>query len=317
MFFDAHSDIISDITNRRLRGETDIFRQYHAERLRKGGCEGSIWAMWSYAPYQERLRDMMICAKEEFQQNSEIAVVHNYEEMQEAKAQGKFYVFLGIEGMAAIDRDPAAIDQLYDYGMRHGILSWNEENAMAAGAVSGCDRGLTDLGKEAVRRMQNKGMIVDVSHLNRAGFYDIISMTTAPIIASHSNASALCDVPRNLTDEQLKAIRDVNGVVGLNACHNFVHHEDAKQTVQQLAYHAAHIIDTIGIDHVGCGFDFCEFLEDEDGTLPTGRCNPYGLDDCSDVPNFFACLKDMGMHDDEMEKIAYGNFHRVIRTILK
>ena len=316
MFFDAHSDIISDITNRRLRGETDILSRHHLPRLRRGGCEGSIFAMWSYAPYGERLQAMMDCAALEFSQCEDVAVVHNTDELERAKSAGKFYIFLGIEGMAAIGTDIDEIDRLYAFGLRHGMLTWNEENTLGAGASSGCNKGLTDCGKAAVRRMQALHMLVDVSHLNAAGFYDICDMTQAPIIASHSNASALCNVPRNLTDDQLKCLARTGGVVGLNAYHNFVHPEDKQQTVEQLALHAAHIADLVGIDHVGCGFDFCEFLEDEQGRLPTERSNPYGLEDASQVPNFFRCLKDLGMHDDELQKIAYGNFHRVIREIL-
>ena len=316
MFFDAHSDIISDITNRRLRGETDILRRYHLPRLRQGGCEGSIFAMWSYAPYSQRLHSMMDCAALEFAQCSEVALVHTMDELEQAKSAGKFYIFLGIEGMSAIGTDIDEIDRLYAFGLRHGMLTWNEENDLGAGASSGCTKGLTQAGKAAVRRMQELHMLVDVSHLNEAGFYDICSMTQAPIIASHSNASALCKVPRNLTDDQLRCLARTGGVVGLNAYHGFIHPEDSRQTVEQLALHAAHIADLIGIEHLGCGFDFCEFLEDEQGRLPTERSNPYGMDDCSQVPNFFRCLRNLGMNDRELELIAYGNFHRVLRQIL-
>jgi len=317
MFFDAHSDIWSDVTNRRLRGERDILRRYHLPRLRQGGCEGSIFAFWSYAPYRERTLDMMRCTDAEITDCDQVRIVHTYGELLQAKADGNFYIIKGVEGMAAIGDDPAGVDWYYDYGCRHGILTWNEENSLAAGAMSGCDKGLTPAGKAAVRRMQALGMVVDVSHLNEAGFYDIMDMTTTPIIASHSNARALCDVPRNLTDQQLRAIRDCGGVVGVNAFRNFVHKDDPKQTVEQLAYHAAYMIDRMGIEHVGCGFDFCEFLEDEDGKLPTERQNPHGLEDCSQAPNFFRCLKAMGMHDHELELIAYGNFHRVLQQVLK
>lgn len=317
LFFDAHSDIWSDVTNRRLRGENNILRKHHLPRLRQGGCEGSIFAFWSYAPYRERTLDMMRCADAEIAQCQDIRIVHTYDELMQAKADGTFYVIHGVEGMAAIGDDPAGVDWYYDYGCRHGILTWNEENALAAGAMSGCSKGLTDAGKQVVRRMQDRGMLVDVSHLNESGFYDIMDLTAAPIIASHSNARALCDVPRNLSDDQLRAIRDCRGVIGLNAFRKFVHAEDAKQTVQQLAWHAAYIVDRIGIDHLGCGFDFCEFLEDEEGNLPTEQQNPYGLTDCSEAQNFFHCLKQLGMTDVEIKKIAHGNFYRVIQQTLK
>lgn len=102
-----------------------------------------------------------------------------------------------------------------------------------------------------------------MSHLNEAGFWDCMKLATKPIIASHSNCRALCDVPRNLTDDQLRAIRDVDGVVGLNSFKDFIDPRGPEQTVENLARHADHMINVMGIDHVGCGFDFFEFINDE------------------------------------------------------
>ena len=183
------------------------------------------------------------------------------------------------------------------------------------GALSGKDYGLTDVGKEAVRRMQEKGMLLDVSHLNDNGFWDLVKITQKPFVASHSNSRALCSAPRNLTDDQLRAIRDVNGVVGLNAFNLFIDDDPKNQTVQRLAEHAAHMIDVMGIDHVGCGFDFFEFIDNPDtmGTMTdTGSPCTKGLANCSEIPNLFACFEKMGMSKEEMEKIARLNFQRVV-----
>lgn len=155
-------------------------------------------------------------------------------------------------------------------------MTWNEANDLGAGALSGKDYGLTDLGRETVRRMQEKGMLLDVSHLNDAGFWDVVKITKKPFIASHSNSHAMCGVLRNLTDDQLRAIRDINGVVGLNAFNIFIDDDPKNQTVERLAEHAAHMIDVMGIDHVGCGFDFFEFIDNPDtmGTM-TIRAAPH------------------------------------------
>ena len=118
-------------------------------------------------------------------------------------------------------------------------------------------------------------------------------------------------MPRNLTDDQLRAIRDTGGVVGLNAYHEFLHPDRTRQTAEQLARHAAHIIDLCGIESVGCGFDFCEFLPGEETEPRT-----IGLADSGDVPNFFDCLRRMGLRQDELDAIAYGNFYRVLGEIL-
>lgn len=315
MVFDAHSDIWSDVTVRRLAGETGVFRRRHLARMKKGGVEGSMFVIWVDPPYDRdypaRTKQIMDAAAAEIAECRELRIVHSCGEMARAEADGVFYVFLGIEGMAAMGKDLTMIDRYYDFGCRHAILTWNEANALGAGALSGQDYGLTALGKTAVRRMQDKGMLLDVSHLNEAGFWDLAKVTEKPFIASHSNARALCNVPRNLTDDQLRAIRDVGGVVGLNAFSCFIDGDPAKRTVARLAEHAAHMIDLMGIDCVGCGFDFCEFLEDRE---TADRPSTAGLEDCSQIPNLFACFEKMGMTPAEREKIARLNFQRVIQA---
>lgn len=316
MYFDAHSDIWSDVTIRRLRGERRILRSHHLNRLRRGGVEGSIFVIWVDNPeemdYAARTKQIMSCVRaeiDELEEEDNTAVVFTRKEMDAAGAAGKFYIVIGIEGMAALGGDPGKLDAYYAFGARHGMLTWNEENALGAGAVSGIATGLTEAGKQTVRKMQDMGMLVDVSHLNEAGFWDIIKLANRPIIASHSNCRALCDVPRNLTDEQLRAIRDAGGVVGLNAYGPFISAKASEQTVERLARHAAHMIDVMGIEHVGCGLDFFEFLDSAGGSIAgMGKSGAAGLKDAGEIPNLFACLEKMGLRSDELERIARLNF---------
>ena len=211
MYFDAHSDIWCDVTTRRLNGETNVFDRCHLERMRKGGVEGSIFVIWVDPPYDvdyvKRTEQIMAAAKAEIAECQSFRIVHTYDEMMQANADGKIYIFIGIEGMATMGKDLSWIDRYYDFGCRHGILTWNEANDLGAGALSGKDYGLTDVGKETVRRMQEKGMLLDVSHLNDNGFWDLVKITQKPFVASHSNSRALCSAPRILTDDQLRAIR--------------------------------------------------------------------------------------------------------------
>ena len=117
-------------------------------------------------------------------------------------------------------------------------------------------------------------MVPDVSHLGERSFRDLLEVSQGPVIASHSNCRALCDVRRNLTDEQLRAIRDRGGVVGLNSYHGFVHADREQQTVETLARHAAHMAEVMGPEHVGCGFDFCFFTVSlDDAPVPVIRDN--------------------------------------------
>lgn len=160
-------------------------------------------------------------------------------------------------------------------------------------------------------------MLLDVSHLNERSFWDAADAAVGPIVASHSNCRALCDVPRNLTDEQLRAVRDLGGVVGLNAFRLFVDPDPRRQDLVHLLRHAGHMIDVMGIDHVGCGFDFCEFLEaDTMASMTEGDAVLRGLEDCARLPALLEGLRDMGLTAEEAEKIAFGNFHRLLRQVL-
>lgn len=312
-----------DVTTRRLRGETDILRKHHLPRLRKGGVEGSILVIWVDPPYDKdygkRTQQIMTCVDAEVKECDEIQIVHTYDEMMQANKAGKIYIFKGIEGLAAIGEDLSKIDKYYDFGCRHAMLTWNEANALGAGALSGQSYGLTAAGKEAAKLIQAKGMLLDVSHLNDAGFWDIVKLAKKPIVASHSNSRVMCDVPRNLTDDQLRAIRDLDGVVGLNSFNIFVDHDPAKQTVENLARHAEHMIDIMGIDHVGCGFDFFEFIEDEEtmGSMAASSTPAVkGMDDASQIPNLFKVFEKMGLSQEERDKIARLNFQAVVKKTI-
>ncbi len=267
MIFDGHSDLLYDVARRRLAGETRVLERRHLDRLRRGGIEGLVLALWygrgqgqtfwEAVPGAEsashRLEVLLACAQAEFAECPWLAVVRTAKEAEAARAAGKIYAFLAIEGMEALDR-------LASLGLRLGMLTWNEENRFAAGAAQDPARGLTDLGRRALRRMEDLGILTDVSHLNDGGFWEVLRLARGPVAASHSNCRRLCDVPRNLTDEQLRAIRDSGGVVGVNAYNNFVHQDPERQTAGTLALHAAHMAEVMGVEHVACGFDFCEFM---------------------------------------------------------
>ncbi len=229
--FDAHSDIWSDVTVHRLAGRSGVLRRRHMDRLAKGGVEGSIFVIWVDPPYDAdpmaRTRDIMASIRAELDEGGAVTVVHTYEEMMAARAAGAFYVLIGIEGLAAIGEDVGLIDWYYAFGARHAGLTWNEENALATGVKGDPGRGLTAAGRAAVRKIQDKHMLLDTSHSNERSFWDVVNAATSPILATHSNCRALCDVPRNLTDEQLRAVRDLEGVVGLIAFNGFVDLEPA------------------------------------------------------------------------------------------
>ena len=320
MVFDAHSDLLYDVTRRRLLGEHQVLARLHLDRLRRGGVEGLVLAVWASGPretfwkdtawrdpeaYLGRTHQMFACARAELRECGRIRPARTVAEAEAARAAGQLYAFLAVEGMAAVGADPRGVDWYYGQGVRLGMLTWNETNALAAGAGGDPRAGLTEAGRRAVRRMEELGMVVDVSHLNDGGFWEVLDLARGPVIASHSNCRALCDVPRNLTDDQLRAIRDTGGVVGLNVFHGFVHKEPRLQTARTLALHAAHMAEVMGVEHVGCGFDFCEFMG-------PGNEGAEGLESAAHIQNLFYWLEQLGMSRQERELIARDNFLRVL-----
>jgi membrane dipeptidase len=319
VIFDGHSDLLYDVTRSRLAGGTRVLETRHLRRLQSGKIEGLVLALWpgtgeeSFWPagmesecHAARMEIMISCAEAELRECPWLKLVRTADETAAAKAAGKMYAFLGVEGLACIGDDLSGIDRFAERGVRLATLTWNEENQLATGAKGDPQKGLTALGKQAARRLQARNIIADVSHLNDGGFRDVIAQTEGPIIASHSNCRALCDVRRNLTDEQLRAIRDTGGVVGLNVHHAFVHAEREKQTAEMLARHAAHMADVMGVEHVACGFDVCEYFG-------PGNEGAEGLEDFAQTHSLFFQLEKVGFSAKELEGIARENFLRVLR----
>ncbi|MEI0565758.1 dipeptidase [Brachyspira pulli] len=317
MIFDAHSDIWTDVAVKTSKGENNIIKKYHYDNLIKGKIGGSIFVIWTepknYNRALERVREIQDAIKKELEYIDDVILIaKSYDDIIKAQKENKLYIFIGFEGLISIDDNISLLDEYYDFGARHASLTWNEENKLATGARGDSNRGLTPLGKKAVKKMQEKGMIVDVSHLNDKSFFDIMDITSAPIIASHSNARALCNSMRNLTDEQLRAIRDVNGVIGYNSYKDFTDENIDKQTLNRAVDHIKYIADKIGIDHIGLGFDYNEYFEDEE-VPPAVK----GLENASKSYDIIIKLKEAGFNNEEIEKIEYKNFHRIIKEIIK
>ena len=319
MVFDGHSDLFYDAARWRLRGETRVLERRHLQDLRSGGVEGMVLSLWTNTTadtfWKEDprggdpvwRREQMLCTVEaELRESPWLRLVRTAAEAEIAKAEGKIYAFLGVEGLESIGADLSQIDRYADLGVRMTMLTWNEENRLATGAKGDPKRGLTALGKAAVKRMQSRGILPDVSHLNDAGFRDMIRLAEGPVIASHSNCRALCDVGRNLTDEQLRAIRDTGGTVGLNVHHAFVHQDPGQQTAYMLACHAAHMAEVMGPEHVACGFDFCEYMG-------PGNEGVEGMENCSQIQNLFFELERVGFSTAERQGIARENLLRLLR----
>ena len=306
MVFDGHSDILFDVTRRRLLGEQCVLTRRHLDRLRQGGVEGLILALWTGGSFWDtadplrRLELMLSCAQADLAQCPEFHLVRTAREAEAARAGGKIYVFLSVEGLAPIEGDLGRLEWLRDAGVTSAMLTWNEENRLAAGAGADPKRGLTPLGREALRRMDSLGMALDVSHLGEQSFWDALDAASPPILASHSNCFSLCPVPRNLTDAQLTALRDAGGVVGLNSYRGFLHRDPACQTAEALVCHARHMAEVMGLGHVACGFDFCHFMG-------PGNESGAGLETAAQIPAFFRLLRSGGWGEAELAALGREN----------
>lgn len=322
MIFDGHCDIFTDVLRRRLCGETQVLAHSHLPKLRAGGIRGGCFVLWVDPPFTDdpaaRMAQLLSAVAAEMAECNEAALVTSATEIESVAATERFPILLGVEGLSAIGENVDAIDRLHAFGARHAMLTWNEANALATGAKADPSRGLTELGRRALARLEDLHMLVDVSHLNDRSFWDVLAAVHGPIVASHSNARALAEHPRDLTDNQLRAIAETGGLVGLNANKNLVSPNPAQQTVDQFVRHAVHIAELIGVRHLAFGFDFNEYLADDATTSYNDGGNPNvpGLEDARHTPAFIEALRCAGFSDDELSQISWQNWLRVIGEVV-
>lgn len=213
--------------------------------------------------------------------------------------------FLAIEGAGAFADDPAAIDRFVDLGVRLVGLAHTRNNKFASAAMGKREKfGLTELGKAFAKRIYEKGALIDVSHLSDLGFTDLVPIADsygAPIVATHSNARALCDHPRNLTDDQLKHIGRTGGVAGLNFHATYVCSSATKATMSDVIKQLEYMVKLAGIEHVAIGSDF-------DGDIDPAE----GLEDASRLPALAAELRRRKWTNDDILKVFSLNALRVL-----
>jgi membrane dipeptidase len=238
------------------------------------------------------------------EKSDRIKLILSGDDIDEAKNKNKLGALLSIEGGEAIEGDLSLLRMFYKLGVRAMTLTWSLRNDIGDGVLGCKDCGITQFGKSVVKEMNRLGMIVDVSHLNERGFWDVVDLCDKPFIASHSDCKALCNHPRNLSDKQIKAIADKNGVIGINLCPDFLR-EDGNATIEDVLDHVEYIAELVGAEYVGFGSDF-------DGIEKT----PVGLHDVSCFPKVLEGLKKRGFNDDEIDLISHGNFERIIKEIL-
>lgn len=321
LIFDGHSDLLTDITLRRNNGEGNIFKTRHYPRLIKGGVNSLIAVVWIDPPYDSnpsaRMMEIIINGFAELYSLDDIVFpVKNADDLDLAIKNNKIGIILGMEGLSGLDKDPEALYFLYELGLRHASLTWNEANNFASGVRSNSEiKGLTSAGKRAVKIMEELGIIIDVSHADERTFWDIVDITSKPIIASHSNVYNLCPVDRNLKDDQIRAIANSGGIIGINSWYEFVDRDNP--SLDKLVNHIDYLVSLAGIDHVAFGFDFTDFLDETTvSSFKTGEFSAtLGINSAEEIPNIIKVLKDRGYNNEALEKICFNNLRGLFKLI--
>lgn len=357
---DTHNDVLSSVTMKGLNMEEDLTGKSHSDiaRFKKGGVDVQVFSIFcderfgrdtafKYANIEidslyaiiARNRDRMM-------------LVTNPKELRQAVKQKKLGCMMGVEGGHMMEDNLNDLDSFYKRGVRYMTLTWNNSTSWATSAADETHKkdslphkGLTDFGKQVVKRMNELGMLVDLSHVGEQTFWDAIHTSTRPVIASHSNAYTLCPVPRNLKDEQIKAVGRNGGIIDLNFYSGFVDSNYAKRKDHFLLAHKTEVdslknlkkpsyeieewiskkypgeADAIRpdlsqlLDHLDyivklIGVDHVGLGSDFDGI----ESAPKPLDDVTAFPLVTKALLERGYSKKEVEKILGGNFIRVFKA---
>jgi membrane dipeptidase len=292
-------------------GEENTVGHIDLPRLVRGGVDVQFFALYIEPEYQQygALRRAIILMehfhREIGKYKDSISVVLNQNDLDHALSSDRIAALLSLEGAEALGLDIEVLHSLHRLGLRSVGLTWNGRNMLADGVgVGESAGGLTSFGKEVVTEMNQLGMIVDAAHLAPRGFYELLDISATPVVVTHANASGVCKHRRNLDDDQLRALNEQGGVVGMSFYPAFISNEKPA-TIEMLLDHFCYIADSFGTDLLGIGSDY-------DGIPETVM----GLEDVSSLPLLTHGLIKRGFSEDEITKILGGNFLRVLRTTL-
>ena len=299
--FDAHCDTIS----RALWKSENVIDNTGMVDLKKTPAVferySQLFALFanSARPNHATYDELLACFRQQIAENSAyVTHCRTIEEAERAHEQGKAAAFLSVEGAELLDCDVDRLEQAAADGVVAINLTWNNANAISGTNVQEPERGLSPLGRQFVMRMQELGVLVDVSHLSDPGFWDVIEIVRKPIIASHSNARSVWNHTRNLTDEQITAIINNQGIIGLNFYRDFIGYGEDFDTVRT---HLDHILSLGGEKQVALGGDWdgCDTID----ALPT----------ILQLADLYEYLLTRNYAQTMLEDLFYNNLMRVVR----
>jgi membrane dipeptidase len=340
--FDGHNDTLLALYRPDKGKERSFFtRSEHGHidlpRAREGGFAGGFFAVYVPAaasiqpsnlppgggPYEAPLPEPLelgysqrtalgmagLLFRLEAESQGDLKVVRSAAEIAACLDSGTVAAILHFEGAEAIDPGLEALDVFYQAGLRSIGPVWSRTTAFGHGVPFAYPRtpdtgpGLTNAGVGLVRACNRLGIMIDLSHMNEAGFWDVARLSDAPLVATHSNAHALCQSTRNLTDKQLDAIKESDGMVGLNFAVGFLREDgrnDADTPIETMVRHVVYLAERLGIDRVGLGSDF------------DGATMPRAIGDVAGLPRLVAALAEH-FSAAELRKLAHENWLRVLR----
>lgn len=326
-FFDSHSGIPIRVLNERNLGRRNVVETDFLERMDEGNITArfaSVYVDPDDLPELgvRRALEQIEALKQDVQNSDRIEIVESVSDLRKENDNDKTVLMISMEGGEPLQDSLRLLDTYYRLGVRMMTLTHSRRNNVGTGAhtdIGDEDRagGISDFGESVINRMEQLGMAIDVSHLNKEGFWQVLDLVDGPVVASHSNSRSICDNPRNLTDDQLKAIADKGGVVGLaSGVDNFVKPENAD--LESFLDHIDYVVDLIGVRHVGFGFDYWEYLEEYfPGDSESWGKGIEGMSDASEVDILFQKLEERGYSEKEIEMLARENFLRVLDEIFE
>ena len=319
-FVDMHCDTLMQAW---FRHKKDIYKtstMLDVQRLQKGGAKAQFFAIFLQSLRMKRMLGPLMVKDDRYvevlmktfyntlQKHSDvIAFAGNYQDLERNWQEGKISAFLTMEDGRAVQGKMEKLTEYYEKGVRLLGLTWNHANCFGypnSSDVTIMKKGLSDFGKEAVGEMNRLGMIIDVSHLSDGGFWDVDQLSQKPFVASHSNARALCNHTRNLTDEMIKAVGASGGVIGLNQCPEFLYPGSGENRIEDMVAHLLHIRNVGGREVAALGSDF----DGIGGTLT--------IKGPQDYEKLAAALAKEGLSEEEIDEIFFKNAERVIRDVM-
>ncbi|GAA4115861.1 dipeptidase [Streptomyces hundungensis] len=323
---DAHNDLLMAVAARPPQRWGSFFRQRWLPQLRDGGIDIQVLPVFiddQYRPegaLRQTLR-MLECAHILAEHNADdVALCLNGADIDAALAQGRIALVLALESAPGVDAFVELFSTLFRLGVRVASIAHWGRTPLADGSREDATRSrLTAPGVEALREMERLGMLFDISHLGASGVAHVLELATRPLIATHSNARALRDHHRNLTDDQIRGVAATGGVVCVNFVPDFLTDDQKKVSADRIVDHIEHVIAVAGVDHVGLGSDFvrevmtdvtppcCESLDDEDPMFDFP-----GLEGPAGMPLVTEALVQRGLAEDDILKILGGNMQRLM-----